>query len=109
MNGKRIVGLTVAVATILVSVAIFTPPASAAVYIRVGVPPPPLRHEVIIVQPSPRHVWVPGYWDWAPARHDYIWVGGRWLIPPYRHAVWVGPRWVVRHHHRYLVRGYWRH
>ena len=109
MNLKRIVGLTVAVATLLVaSAAVFTPPASAAVYIRVNAAPPPLRHEEVIVRPSGRHVWVPGYWDWAPARHDYVWVGGRWALPPRAHAVWVGPRWVYRHHQRYLVRGYWR-
>jgi hypothetical protein len=77
--------------------------------IRVDVAPPPLRHEVVVVRPGPRHVWVPGYWNWAPDQRQYVWAEGRWVLPPYRHAVWVGPRWVHRGHHTFLVRGHWRH
>lgn len=108
MNLKRAVASTVAIATFLVSTLAFAPPAQAYVSIRVDVPPPPLRHEVVIVRPGPRHICVPGYWDWAPVRHEYVWVPGVWRIPPHRHAIWVGPRWVHRYHHTYYIRGHWR-
>ncbi|HPW17192.1 MAG TPA: YXWGXW repeat-containing protein [Candidatus Aminicenantes bacterium] len=40
------------------------------------VAPPPLRVEAPTLQPSPAHVWVPGYWKWAGI--NYEWVEGRW-------------------------------
>jgi len=110
MRLKRTIALTVALATILVSTLAFAPAASARVDvgIRVNVPPPPLRHEVVVVRPGPYHVWRAGYWDWAPVRHEYVWVPGIWVRPPHRHAVWVGPRWVHRHHETFYIRGHWR-
>jgi hypothetical protein len=112
MNAKRILALTLTLAAVLLS-SLATPPAASAsprisLGIRVGAPPPPLRHEMVVVRPGPHHVWVPGYWDWAPARHDYVWVGGRWVRPRHRHAVWVGPRWERRGHETFYIRGHWR-
>lgn len=70
----------------------------------VGIPaPPPLRAEVIGYRPGLGYTWIPGYWDWRGS--SYFWVGGRWSLPPYRHAYWVAPRW---EQHRYY-RGHWRH
>ncbi len=69
----------------------------------VGIPPPPLRAEVILASPGPGFVWVPGYWDWAGA--SYVWVAGAWVRPPFLHARWESPRW--RRHHYY--RGRWHH
>ena len=43
--------------------------------------PPPLRTEVITVAPSPRHVWVPGYWTWGD--DDWVWQSGDWEWRPY--------------------------
>jgi hypothetical protein len=52
--------------------------------------PPPLRVEVIVVQPSPRHVWVAGYWKWSGV--NYAWVEGRWVkVKPNR--AWVPGNW----------------
>ena len=54
--------------------------ASAAVaerQLRIGVPPPPPRVEVIGVPPSPGHFWVAGHWRWDGHRH--VWVGGHWM------------------------------
>ena|SRR6185295_9740166 len=87
------------------------PPASAAqvdIGFRVDVPPPVLRHEVVVVRPGPGYVWVPGYWDWSAPRRNYVWVGGVWARPPYRHGIWVGPRWERRHGHVFYMRGHWR-
>jgi hypothetical protein len=107
MNAKRIAAFAVAL-TMMGSVLAFTPPASA--YVRAGVrvyaPLPPLRHEVVVVRPGPRHVWVPGYWSWE--NRSYAWVPGTWILPPYPRAVWVGPRVIYRHRHPFYYGGYWR-
>ncbi len=109
MSSKRITAFAVAL-TLVVSVFAFTPAASA--YTRLGVrvfaPLPPIRHERVVVRPGPRYVWVPGYWNWEPARRHYAWVGGRWAYPPHARAVWVAPRVVYRHRQPIYYRGYWR-
>jgi len=52
--------------------------------------PPPLRVEVIVLRPSPHHVWVGGYWKWAGL--NYVWVEGRWVkAKPNR--IWVPGTW----------------
>src|SRR5262249_22688593 len=61
--------------------------------VRVRVAPPVVREEVRIAQPSPRHVWVPGYWGWRGRSH--YWVGGRWAVPPAAGRIWIEPRWVT--------------
>lgn len=79
--------------------------ASAAdVFVRIGPPAPP--REVITVRPSPRHAWIPGYYEWRGNR--YTWVRGYWTVPPHPRAVWVPGRWVHRHHGYVWVGGYWR-
>ena len=52
-------------------------------------PPPPPQSEVIIVQPSPAHVWVPGHWAWRAPRRAYVWVPGHWVVPAGPRHVWV--------------------
>lgn len=98
--------LSCAMAVGIVCAVVAAPPASAhvAVGISVGIPPPPLRVEPVVVV-RPGHAWIPGYWRWNGARH--VWVGGYWTFarPGYRYmpARWVrtGPAW--RFH-----AGYWR-
>lgn len=72
----------------------------------VQVPPPAPRVEVIVSRPSPRHVWLPGYWTWHGGRH--VWVDGRWELPPHGHTVWVAPRWEVRGSGHVFIEGFWR-
>lgn len=55
---------------------------------RVG--PPPLRVESPTLQPSPNHVWMPGYWKWAGI--NYEWVEGRW-VKAKKDKVWVPGTW----------------
>ena len=54
------------------------------------VAPPPLRVEAPTLQPSPAHVWVPGYWKWKDI--NYEWVDGRWVKAKPNRA-WVPGMW----------------
>src|SRR6185369_3995170 len=71
--------------------AAFAPPASAhhdhdrrvrvhervfAPAFRLRIAPPAPRVEVRVARPSPRHVWINGYWGWEGGRH--VWFPGRW-------------------------------
>jgi hypothetical protein len=111
MTAKRTLILSILFAS-LVSLLGLSSPAQAGVHvnfgIRVGLPPPPLRHEVVVVRPGPDYFWVPGYWDWRPAYRRYVWAPGYWARPPHRGAVWVAPRYSYRRHNHYYRRGYWR-
>ncbi|KAA0253527.1 MAG: hypothetical protein EDX89_14040 [Acidobacteria bacterium] len=65
-------------------------PAEAA-RVTVRVAPPAARVEVRGVAPSPRHVWVGGYWSWSGSAH--VWVAGKWSLPPRGRARWVEGHW----------------
>jgi len=67
--------------------------------------PPAPQVEVQVVAPGPGYVWTPGYWAW---HGRWVWVGGRWVFPPHRHAVWVGGHWGRRGHGYVWVGGHWR-
>ena len=80
------------------------PAPSASFSIQIAPPPP--RREVVVVRPSPRHVWVEGYWAWRGGRH--VWVNGRWELPPHNRTVWVQPRWEHRNGNYVFIEGFWR-
>lgn len=76
--------------------------ARTVVAVDVGIAPPPLRTERVVVRTGA--VWIPGYWRWNGHRH--VWVTGYTVRarPGYHYvpAHWEpnGPRW--RFH-----AGYW--
>jgi hypothetical protein len=76
--------------------------------LRVGFGPPGFRTEVAVASPGPGYYWVPGYYDWVPARANYVWVEGRWALPPHPHAVWVAPRYTRRRGGYLYLHGHWR-
>jgi hypothetical protein len=48
--------------------------------------------------PSADASWVPGYWNFQGDRNTgasagWVWVPGRWLTPPARHARWDSAHW----------------
>lgn len=53
--------------------------------------------------PSPRHVWVSGYWDW---RERWVWRPGRWRIPP-PGMEWQPPSYTRQRDGIAYVAGYW--
>lgn len=102
MNTNRI---RAALAGAFLSLALFAPPASAArVVVRVG--PPAARVEVRGVAPSPRHVWVGGYWQWNGRGH--VWVAGTWQLPPRHRAHWVDGHWRHTREGWVWIPGHWR-
>ena len=78
--------------------------AETRVYVRVA--PPPLIVETRPVAPGPHHVWVEGYHRWDG--HAYLWVPGRWAIPPHHRSAWVPGHWKHVHSGWYWVPGHWR-
>ncbi|MEZ4408717.1 MAG: YXWGXW repeat-containing protein [Polyangiales bacterium] len=68
-------------------------PVASAQVIQVRIRPPAPRQEARPAAPSPRHVWIPGYWAWQNERYD--WQDGHYEEPEYdgcryRPAHWVG-------------------
>ncbi len=81
------------------------PSAPPTVVVVEQAPPPPVR-EYIVERPSPRYVWIEGYWGWREGRHS--WVAGHWELPPRERVEWVGPRWEHRGNGYVFVEGFWR-
>lgn len=77
---------------------------AAEVVVRVGPPAPIVERR--LVRPGPGYVWIAGYHRWEG--RAYVWVPGRWELPPRRRAVWVAPRWQRRHDGYYFREGHWR-
>jgi hypothetical protein len=94
--------------SVLISLASL-PLAQAGVELSVGVviksAPPAPRQEVIVERPSPRHIWVPGYWHWEGHRH--VWVAGCWTLPPRERVVYAPAHWDHRSDGYVFVAGQW--
>ena len=78
--------------------------AGTRVYVRIG-PPAPIV-ETRVVAPSPRHVWIAGYHHWDG--NAFVWVPGRWALPPAHYHAWAAGRWVHDPHGWYWAEGHWR-
>ena len=78
---------------LLLAVALaFMPAASfAAVFVSVGIAPPPLPVYAQPVVPGPGYIWTPGYWAYGP--DGYYWVPGTWVLAPYAGALWTPGYW----------------
>ena len=86
-----------------------------AIYLRPAPPPgamfvmrepPHMREEILIARPGRDHVWIGGYWHWREP--EYLWIPGRWELPPPRMRNWVAGAW---HHDRrgwFFIQGHWR-
>ena len=65
-----------------------------------------MRQEVVLAQPSPRDVWIPGYWTWRS--DQYQWMAGHWELPPNSGSAWVSPRWAQEGNAYRFYEGYWQ-
>ena len=69
-------------------------------------PPPVPQVEVIGAAPSPRHIWVPGYWSWTGRR--YTWMAGHWEQRPRESANYTAGHWERTPRGWVWYEGYWR-
>jgi hypothetical protein len=67
--------------------------------------PPAMQQEIVLAQPSPEDVWLPGYWSWRDSH--YQWIPGRWELPPSPNSVWVAPTWQQQGNAYKFTEGYW--
>jgi len=81
-------------------------PAPQVVEFSFNEPPPPPRPEIIVVRPSPYHVWIAGYW--VRHGHHQEWIAGHWELPPHGHHEWIAPRWEHRGGSYVFIEGSWR-
>lgn len=91
-------------ATAVFGIALAAGSANAQVYVRIGPPAP--RVERRPPPPSPRHVWVAGFYRWDG--RAYVWAPGYWARPPRPHARWVPGHWAHRRRGYIWVEGHWR-
>jgi hypothetical protein len=77
--------------------------AATRVYVRVG-PPAAVVERVVVARPG--YVWTPGYHRWNG--RTYVWVPGRYVIPPRPHAVWVPGHWERERRGWFWIAGTWR-
>ena len=77
--------------------------AQVSVNIEIGVPPPPLRYEVVPA-PRPGYIWAPGYWQWEGQRH--VWASGRWVAAQ-PGSYWVADSWEPRNGRHHFKPGHW--
>lgn len=74
------------------------------VYVKIA--PPAARVEVRVASPGPGFVWVEGYHRWHGGA--YVWVPGRWTLPPRPGAVWVPGHWKGTRRGWVWKAGHWR-
>lgn len=43
---------------------------------------------------TPRTVWIPGHYDWDPARSNYVYIQGQYVEAPRENAQWIPGHWV---------------
>jgi len=42
---------------------------------------------------SPRTTWIPGHFDWDPARSNYVYIEGQFVEAPHENAQWIPGHW----------------
>lgn len=57
-------------------------------------------------QPDASMQWIPGYWGWSLARHDFVWYSGIWRLPPHG-MQWIPGTWLQVDGGWAWVRGFW--
>jgi len=71
-----------------------------------GPPPAPMAEAQPASAPSPRAVWIAGYWHWNGMQ--YVWIPGHWdeNAPP--GAAWNAPRYVSANGAYFYEAGTWK-
>ena len=93
------------VAAQIACVPVYAPPGYWNEHEGVTPPPPAAQEEPPGDPPQVGLVWMPGYWFWSGL--TYVWITGRWAVPPTPSHVWVRSGWIYRGGRHHFVRGYW--
>lgn len=72
----------------------------------VTVQPPSERVEVMGRAPGPRYIWNKGYY--VQRRGGWVWMPGRWIMPPPGRRVWIPGYWARDVRGWYWREGFWR-
>ncbi len=67
--------------------------------------PPAMQADVVIAQPSTKHVWIAGHYTWRD--NQYQWMTAHWELPPYANATWVNPTSEQQGNAYKFTEGYW--
>jgi hypothetical protein len=78
-------------------------------------PPPPAdptivqQMQMMTPSPGPGYVFLPGHYSWPgnPNIWTYIWMPGRWSLPPFEGAHWVADSWFQQNGRWVSWGGYW--
>ena len=68
--------------------------------------PPQQMDEVVLVAPSPIHVWIPGYYSYNNG--SYVFVNGYYRIPPHGRTSYVQGSWQNTPRGYKRGKGHWR-
>jgi len=79
--------------------------AAEAIIIEDPVDVPELREEIIEVEPSNEHIWIPGYWEREAGK--WTWSKGHWGKPPHKKAHWVKGHWIHHEGKWQWHKGHW--
>jgi WXXGXW repeat (2 copies) len=90
---RSAVRLAIIAALFALSLASLPAPASAGLFISVGIAPPPLPVYDQPPIPGDGYMWTPGYWAWDDAAQDYYWVPGVWVLAPEPGYLWTPGYW----------------
>lgn len=103
MKGKRIAILLFIMAFSLFSISGFSQDAAPNITVKVKPQVPQYQRGP---QPSPKHVWIDE--EWQARGNQYVFVGGKWYVPPHPNYNWVFGHW--KHHPNgwEWVNGYWK-
>ena len=105
MKSLRTLLMTAAIVAAPLALATATP-AHAAVFISVGIAPPPLPVYVQPPLPGDGYIWTPGYWAYDDAA-GYYWVPGVWVRPPQVGYLWTPAYWGWEGGRYRFYDGYW--
>jgi hypothetical protein len=83
----KLIKYTLAIAAVIMIGQMFT---ACSGYI-VATAPPPYPVEVIVSPPSPRYVWVPGYYSYSGGA--YVFVNGSYQVPPRGRTSYIQGQW----------------
>lgn len=72
-----------------------------------SIAPPPLRIEDQPPLPGTGYLWTPGYWAWNTGADEYVWVAGRWSLPPRVGYLWTPAWWDFDGGYYRFNNGYW--